>query len=79
MVTIRDFAFEPPEIEVAVGTTITWTNEDGVAHTATNTDGIFDTGTILAGESGSHTFDAAGRFDYVCILHADMAGVVVVA
>lgn len=77
-VTIQDFAFDPPEIEVAVGTTVTWTNQDGVAHTATGVDGVFDTGTLLEGESGSHTFDTTGTFRYVCIFHADMEGSVVV-
>lgn len=77
-VRIENFAFHPQEIEVPAGTTITWTNQDQVAHTATNSDGVFDTGTIMAGASASHTFDTAGRFEYVCIFHVDMAGVVVV-
>ena len=77
-VTIRGFAFEPPEIEVAAGTTVTWTNEDQVPHTATGADGIFDTGTIEQGQSGSHTFGSAGRFNYACAFHPDMTGVVVV-
>lgn len=77
-VAIQNFEFDPQEIEVALGTTVTWTNQDQVPHTATNTDGEFDTGTLEDGGSGSYTFDTAGRFEYVCIFHANMAGVVTV-
>jgi plastocyanin len=34
-ITIKTFAFTPATIEVAKGTTVTWTNEDAVAHTVT--------------------------------------------
>jgi plastocyanin len=77
-VAINDVGFEPAMIEITVGTTVTWVNEDGIDHTATATDGIFDTGMIDAGESASVTFDDAGTFAYVCDLHPDMEGVVVV-
>ena len=35
-VAVRTFKYLPPRIEVAAGTTITWTNEDGTAHTVTS-------------------------------------------
>src|SRR5690349_11617603 len=34
-VGIKDFAFSPDNITVKKGTTVTWTNEDGTAHTVT--------------------------------------------
>jgi plastocyanin len=77
-VAIRDFAFAPAEIEVPAGTTVSWTNEDTVPHTATAGDGAFDTGTIDGGGTASHTFDTEGRFEYVCAFHPNMAGAVVV-
>jgi plastocyanin len=78
-VTIRDFAYEPAEIEIASGTTVTWTNEDGVPHTATDADGAFDTGTIDGdGGTGRHTFDTPGSFRYICAFHPNMEGLVVV-
>jgi plastocyanin len=34
-VSISGFAFHPPSVTVNVGDTVTWTNNDTVAHTAT--------------------------------------------
>jgi plastocyanin len=34
-VKIENFSFEPRELKVSVGTTVTWINEDDVPHTAT--------------------------------------------
>lgn len=78
-VTIVDFAFDPAELRVAAGTTVTWTNRDSVPHTATADDGSFDTGTIDGGASGSHTFDAPGTFAYICTFHPNMTGTVIVS
>jgi plastocyanin len=77
-VTIADFAFAPSSVTVNVGDSVTWTNEDDVAHTATADDGSFDTGNIENGESGTATFDEAGTFEYFCQPHPNMRGTVVV-
>ena len=77
-VTIRDFSFGPTAIAVHVGDTITWSNAGPTPHTATANDGAFDTGTLRAGQSGSHTFTSAGTFAYHCTLHPFMRGTVTV-
>jgi len=77
-VEIKDFAFNPAVVEIPVGTTITWTNADTVPHTATAPDGTFNSENLNQGQSYSHTFDAAGSHDYVCLYHANMKGTVVV-
>ena len=77
-VTIAGFAFSPATVTVSVGDTVTWTNNDGVAHTATANGGSFDTGNIGGGSSDSVTFDTAGTFAYHCKIHAAMTGKVVV-
>ena len=41
---IKDFAFDPGTIEVAVGTTVTWTNNDTVPHTVSQSGGGFESG-----------------------------------
>jgi len=75
-VTIAGFAYSPNPVTVNVGDTVTWTNNDGVGHTATGSG--FDTGTISAGASKSVTFDSAGTFAYHCTIHPSMTGTVVV-
>jgi plastocyanin len=74
---IADFAFEPDPLEVVGGSTITWTNNDGVPHTVTGTGELeFDSGSIASGESFTLTVDAAGEFAYVCTIHGQMSGTV---
>ena len=77
-VTIAGFAFAPPTLDVAAGTTVTWTNEDGFAHTVTASDGSFASDDIRTGETFTVTFDEAGSFTYVCAIHPSMSGSVVV-
>jgi plastocyanin len=78
-VTIRNFVFQPATVNISVGDTVTWTNQDEEPHTATGNGGSFNTGTLEKGESGSHTFSSAGRFAYICAIHPNMNGTVVVA
>ncbi len=78
-VTIRDFAFDPPTLEVPAGTTLTWTNAGAAPHTASAEDGSFDTGRLDAGQEGSHTFAQPGTYVYFCDFHPEMQGTVVVA
>ena len=73
-VTIRDFAFDPAELTVAAGTTVTWTNAGATGHTATADDGSFDCGRIASGASLSFTFSTPGTFDYHCAIHPFMKG-----
>jgi plastocyanin/sugar lactone lactonase YvrE len=77
-VEIKDYAFTPPELTVAAGTTVTWTNNDTVPHTATASDGSFDSGNLNPGESFSFTFHTPGTYPYVCQYHAGMQGTIVV-
>ena len=77
-VDIKDFAFNPGEIEIAVGTTVTWMNNDTVPHTATATDGTFDSSILDPGSSFSYTFDKPGSYAYACLIHPKMKGTIVV-
>ncbi len=77
-VSIANFAFDPATVTVNVGDSVTWTNQDSTAHTATAGDGSFDTGSIGAGQTATVTFDTAGTFAYVCSIHPQMSGTVVV-
>ena len=76
-IDIAGFKFGPPELDIAVGDTVTWTNSDAQAHTATAS-GTFDTGSIAPGKSATATFDTAGTFAYICSFHPFMKGTIVV-
>jgi plastocyanin len=76
-VAIAGFSFSPATVTIQVGDSVTWTNQDSTAHTATGSGG-FDTGSLGNGESAAVTFDTAGTFAYVCSIHPQMSGTVVV-
>lgn len=82
-VLIKDFLYEPSAITVAVGTEVTFANEDTAPHTATSgdspkPDGVFDTDIIEKGASKSIKLDKAGTFAYFCELHPFMEATVIV-
>jgi len=74
----------PADITIAVGETVTWSNDDTAAHTVTSgsatdgPDGNFDSSLFLAGATFDHTFDTAGEFPYFCMVHPWMVGSVMV-
>ncbi|HKH76009.1 MAG TPA: cupredoxin family copper-binding protein [Rubrobacteraceae bacterium] len=81
-VNVQNFAFDPPNIVVAPGTTVTWVNADRAPHTVTATDpaGAFDSGTLRPGQSFSFTFTQPGTsYAYYCAIHPSMTGTVTVA
>ena len=78
-VSIHGFAFDPASITVAVGDSVTWTNNDGSTHTATGDGGSFDAGTIAAGASQTVVFSIIGTYPYRCKIHSNMTGTVTVA
>jgi plastocyanin len=78
-VTIQNFAFDPSNLTVKTGTTVTWTNLDSVNHTVTSDTGLFDSGELGKGSTFSFTFDKAGVYTYYCIPHhSKMTGTVTV-
>jgi plastocyanin len=80
-VDIPEIAFEPADITVKAGTTVTWTNSDDIPHTVTKEGGPgaeFDSGDLDPGSTFEQTFDAPGKVDYVCTIHPGQAGTVTV-
>jgi len=69
-------AYSPNPISISVGGTVTWTNNDVVAHTATADDGSWNSGSVAAGGRFSRTFPTAGTFPYHCTIHPGMIGTV---
>jgi plastocyanin len=87
---LTDDAYTPNPVEVNVGDTVTWINDDLTTHTATSgssssgSTGMFggtdDSPEIIgaAGDTQSFTFEEPGQFEYYCTLHPNMVGTVVV-
>jgi plastocyanin len=71
-------SFSPNPVEVKVGETVTWINDDSGRHTLTSKDGIFNSGIMGKGQSFSFTFNKAGEYPYFCSPHPNMVGTVVV-
>ena len=71
-------AFNPGDSEVAVGTTVTWTNTDTVSHTSTSDASGWDSGIISPGRQFSFTYQTAGTFPYHCAIHPGMVGTITV-
>lgn len=79
-VTIDNFTFAPAQVEVAVGTRVTWTNRDDIPHTVTDSAGArrFKSPPLDTGDRFSFTFDTPGTYSYFCSLHPHMQGSVIV-
>ena len=79
-VGINNFNFEPKELTVTVGTTVTWTNHDDVPHTATGEGDApaFDSKALDTDEKFSFTFKTPGSYPYYCKVHPHMTGLIIV-
>lgn len=77
-VAIDNFAFVPPTLTIAAGSTVTWTNRDEEPHTVAASDGSFRSPGMGSQATYTHTFSTAGTFDYICSIHPFMHGTVVV-
>ena len=75
-VSIKGFAFHAAATHVKKGTKVTFSNKDGVTHTATGR--AFNTGSIAPGKSKSVTFAKKGTFAFHCSIHPEMHGKIVV-
>lgn len=71
--------FEPAEVEIPVGGTVTWENRTGDVHTITGDDLAFaDSGLIGLNQSYAQTFTEPGVYHYRCGPHPWMTGTVIV-
>ncbi len=77
-VHIRNFAYSPSQIQIKVGDSVEFINDDDEAHTVTATDKSFDSAGLDTGDRWSYRFKKPGRYAYLCALHPWMKGVIVV-
>ena len=77
-VAIHNFMFSPVSVTVAVGTTVQWKNMDGEPHTIRGVDTGFASGALDQNDSFAFKFDKPGTYRYVCSIHPQMVGTIVV-
>src|SRR5271169_2732377 len=77
-VKIDNFSFGPATITVAVGTTVTWINQDDIPHKVVSNNDEFKSKVLDTDEKFSYTFSKAGTYPYFCSLHPKMTSKVIV-
>jgi plastocyanin len=77
-VLIQHFDYEPKNITIKRGSTVTFTNKDSAPHTVTpQEDAQFtDSGFLKQGQSKTIKFNFAGDQKYYCTIHPMMKGLV---
>jgi plastocyanin len=73
-VSLQNFAFNPSTIDVAVGGTVTFTNNDSATHDVVGDS--FDSGPMAQGATFSQKFPTAGTFPIHCSIHPSMTATV---
>jgi plastocyanin len=77
-VVAKDIAYNPTEITVKKGDTVTFKNEDGFAHTFTADNGDFDSGNVDGGGTFQYVVDEDGTIAFHCKIHSNMKGTITV-
>lgn len=83
-IIMQNNTYQPLEITIPAGTTVTWVNEDSYVHnvlsgTRGNPTGMIESPDIQGGETFSYTFDEPGTFEYYCSYHPGMSATITVA
>ncbi len=73
---IDDFAFNPNEITIVAGDSVTWYNNDSTSHTVEGDEGEFNSGNLNPGDNFPHIFDVEGDYSYHCGHHSSMTGII---
>ena len=77
-VKIDNFVYNPQQVTVKAGTTVTWTNHDDIPHTVTSSTNAFKSKALDTDDKFSFTFTTPGAYKYFCALHPHMTGSIVV-
>ncbi len=75
---IDEYSLKPQRVKVAVGASVTWTNNGKEAHDIAARDGSWTTGPVQPGQSATVKFDKPGDYTYVDKDHPWMIGQLIV-
>ncbi|MCU1752878.1 cupredoxin family copper-binding protein [Pseudomonas sp. 6D_7.1_Bac1] len=78
-IDIKEFMFGPKEVTIAVGTTVTWVNDDQTVHTLMETHKVFHSAALDTNDQFSYQFNTPGTYEYYCTLHPQMIGKIIVS
>lgn len=73
-VTMPGKAYDPTQLSVLVGTSVTWKNDDAINHTVTADGDAFSSGYVPPGGTFTFTFAKQGRYAFHCTIHKFMRG-----
>src|SRR5262245_54470442 len=74
--SIAGNGFSPNPINISVGSSVTWTNNDTSMHGVVADNGAFRSDALATGKQYSYTFPTAGTFSYHDSSNASMVGTV---
>ena len=77
-ISIDKFMFEPTSLTVTAGTTVHWKNLDPEPHTVRGVETNFRSDPLDQNDSFAHRFDKPGTYRYVCSIHPQMLGTIIV-
>jgi len=78
LVLISGNAFAPVNVTINAGQSVTWRNNDAIAHTTTSDTALWNSGNLASGNTFQHTFPTTGTFAYHCNIHTFMTATVTV-
>lgn len=82
-VGMKNIQFNPASVTVKVGGTVKWTNNESISHDVTKEGGpgpdfSSGKGNMMQDDTYEQTFKEAGTVNYVCTIHPNMTGKVIV-
>ena len=73
-IKIANFTFDPPDLTIKAGTTVTWVNADDIPHVVLEKAGAFRSAALDTGDKFAQLFKTPGTIEYFCALHPHMTG-----
>lgn len=77
-IVIDQFMFQPTTLTIKAGSTVTWLNKDEEPHTVVSASGLFRSAALDTNDRFSFTFSKPGTYAFVCSIHPQMIGTIVV-